>query len=303
MRPYIIAALTCFLSLSAKAAQDKLWHADFEAAKQKAAQENKDLLLHFSGSDWCGWCMKLSHEVLSKKAFADEISEDFVMVNIDFPRRKELAPELSQQNAILKAAYTVTSYPTIILCDSQGRPYARTGYRKADANAYHEHITRLRENKKTRDAGFAAAKNLKGIQKARTLEKALSLMPSSAFSFYENEALQIHTADPDDVSGFYNRYLIQKTSTEVRSLAKPFLSKGNYKALIEEVDHYIRENKLTAEPLQTALLVKLTTHYISKNHDEALKCADKIIAINDISNPGRYATMLKKRLIRKAAGE
>lgn len=279
-------------------AKDDIWHTDFAAAKQKAAQENKDLLVHFTGSDWCGWCMKLNKEVFHDKALAKAINKDFILVQIDFPRRKELLPELSQQNVILKKKYNITGYPTVMLCDALGRPYAKTGYRKGGAAPYIAHINKLQERKKTRDTALALAENLEGPEKARTLEKALSIVPSAALSFYEKEIAAIAAADPDDVSGFYTRYQIQKTTIALGHIVKPLFKDRDYAKIIVEVDNYIRQHQLKNESLQTALLFKLSSHYLSKDYEAALKIANQIITINDVNRPGRYSSMIKKRILR-----
>lgn len=296
---HLAAALLCLSTSAARADGNGPWLTDFGAASEKAARENKDLLIHFAGSDWCGWCMKLEKEVFAREDFTAKAGGEFVLVTIDSPRRKALAPGLAQQNAVLKKQYMVFTFPTVVVCDPMGRPYARTGYRKGGPGAYLAHLATLKKNKTARDAGLAAAADLDGVDKARALQKALSHVPPIALPFYDKEIAALHAADPGDATGFYNRYLIRKTTTELGFIIKPFIAKGAHKEVLAEVDRYILENRLRDEPLQAALMFKLTTHYLTKNHREAVKCADEIIAINDVNNPGRYAAMLRKRLLRK----
>ena len=73
---------------------DAAWMTDFEAAKQKAAEEGKDLLVNFSGSDWCYWCKRLDNEVFSRAAFVSEAEKSFVFVLIDFPRANKQSSQL-----------------------------------------------------------------------------------------------------------------------------------------------------------------------------------------------------------------
>ena len=63
---------------------------DFDAALKKAAAENKTVFALFTGSDWCIWCKRLEGEVLSQKAFSDEVGKTFVPVFLDFPSNKAL---------------------------------------------------------------------------------------------------------------------------------------------------------------------------------------------------------------------
>ena len=82
------------------------WLTDFEAAKAQATEEGKDLLVDFSGSDWCYWCKKLDGEVFSKPGFMDTASSDFVFVKIDFPRDKSRqSADLQAQNLRLSQTY------------------------------------------------------------------------------------------------------------------------------------------------------------------------------------------------------
>ena len=84
-----ILALVWVLLQHIGAASGENWMTDFDAAVKKATAENKKLLVDFSGSDWCGWCIKLDEEVFSKQEFIDEASKQFIFVLLDFPRKKE----------------------------------------------------------------------------------------------------------------------------------------------------------------------------------------------------------------------
>ena len=84
-----------------------LWMTDFEAAKTKAAKENKYLLVDFTGSDWCIWCTRLNSEVFSTKSFQTEAPKQFVLVELDFPRDKsKLTAEQQQAGTEQQAADT-----------------------------------------------------------------------------------------------------------------------------------------------------------------------------------------------------
>ena len=105
------------------------WSHDFEAAKKQAAEQKKDLLVDFTGSDWCGWCIKLNEEVFSHDPFKTGVADKFVLVEIDFPRDKsKLSDETQKQNAMLQKQFSIQGFPTILLMDAAGLPYAQTGY-------------------------------------------------------------------------------------------------------------------------------------------------------------------------------
>ena len=83
-----------FASVSALHAGGEGWQTDFEVAKKLAAEGKKDLLLDFTGSDWCGWCIKLNKEVFGLEPFKTGTKDKFVLVELDFPQKKELEAKL-----------------------------------------------------------------------------------------------------------------------------------------------------------------------------------------------------------------
>lgn len=104
------------------------WLTDYEKAIAKAKQENKVVLTNFTGSDWCGWCIKLKEEVFSKPEFATWAKEHAVLLELDFPRRKKLPDALRKQNEKLRDTLRPEGYPTICFLDAEGKERARTGY-------------------------------------------------------------------------------------------------------------------------------------------------------------------------------
>lgn len=104
------------------------WEDDYDKALEKAKAEKKMVLLDFTGSDWCGWCIKLDKEVFSKKEFKDYAKENLVLVEVDFPNAKRQSKKLKEQNEKLKTEHAVRGYPTIIVLDSEGKKVGQLGY-------------------------------------------------------------------------------------------------------------------------------------------------------------------------------
>lgn len=199
-------------------ASDPEWIDDFKAAKETATQENKDLLLNFIGSDWCGWCIKLEKEVFSQKAFKDEAPKHFILVELDFPRKKEQSEEIKNQNQELLSKYRIEGYPTIILTDAKGLPYARTGYRAGGPDKYLSHIVELRTIKDKRDKIFAEAERSQGEEKAKQFDEALNLLEGSGIknlALYMETIDQIIKLDEDNNAGLKSKYKKQKVNYDV----------------------------------------------------------------------------------------
>lgn len=123
------------------------WVTDLEAAKKTAAQDGRDLFINFTGSDWCGWCIRLDKEVFSHKEFVDEASKKFVFVMIDFPKDKPQSKELKATNDKLAKQYQVDGFPTIILADAEGKTYGTTGYEEGGPKAYLDNLAKIQADK------------------------------------------------------------------------------------------------------------------------------------------------------------
>lgn len=95
------------------------WLVDMEEAYAISSKEGKPILANFTGSDWCGWCKKLDADVFSKPEFQTWAKKNVVLLELDFPRRKQIPQKYREQNAALQNAMRITGYPTIYLLDMQ----------------------------------------------------------------------------------------------------------------------------------------------------------------------------------------
>ena len=132
-----------FTSLPVQAAPPSGWTDDYAKAVEKAKTEKKNILLDFTGSDWCGFCMSLDKEVFDKAKFKSWARENVVLVQVDFPRSKKLSDKLKQQNDELKGKYAQgKGYPTVVIVDPEGKVLAqKTGYKPGSGpDAYLEAI-------------------------------------------------------------------------------------------------------------------------------------------------------------------
>lgn len=130
-------------SESVSTSEETPWLTDFEAAKKQAAEKNLPILADFSGSDWCGWCIKLDNEVFSQDAFRKYAEDNLVLFLADFPNSKPQTSEVKAQNEALAQKYGIRGFPTVLLLDATGNVLAQTGYQAGGAEAYVEHIKEL----------------------------------------------------------------------------------------------------------------------------------------------------------------
>ena len=136
----LIVACLALVATSAIAATG--WSDDYEKALTQAKKENKKVLLDFTGSDWCGWCIKLDKEVFSKPKFKEYAKENLVLVEVDFPQAKRLPKKTVEQNEKLQQEHGIKGYPTIVVLDADGKKVGQLGYVEGGPEAF---IAKLEE--------------------------------------------------------------------------------------------------------------------------------------------------------------
>ena len=114
MKKSILLLLLVFSSVAINA-QDLKWYTDVKEASALSIKTKKPMMLFFTGSDWCGWCMRLQKEVFLQPAFTTWAKENVILVELDYPRSKPLTPEIKKQNAEIGQMFAVRGYPTVWL--------------------------------------------------------------------------------------------------------------------------------------------------------------------------------------------
>lgn len=119
------------------------WQKTYDDALALSKKESKPLLLVFSGSDWCGPCIKLDKEIWQSNEFS-KYAETVVLYKADFPKRKgnKLPEDLAKSNALLAEKYNPNGYfPLVVLLDANQKVLGKTGYKKATPSEYIDHLT------------------------------------------------------------------------------------------------------------------------------------------------------------------
>jgi len=141
-----LALLTTGPLLQAGAAEELQWLTDLPKAQTLAKSENKLIFMDFNGSDWCPPCKEL-RAVLSSKAFAAYAKTNLVMVDIDFPQRKEQPEELKKANAALNEKYSIEGFPTVIVLNGEGKELKKTvGFGGQNAKELIDELEKLKKS-------------------------------------------------------------------------------------------------------------------------------------------------------------
>src|SRR5215471_11565842 len=137
-----IMMVSALALVSAKADE---WQTDAVKAQAQAKKENKLVLLDFTGSDWCGWCIKLKKEVFDTQEFKDYAAKNLVLVEVDFPQKKKLTEEQKKANDELQKKYSIQGYPTIIMLDGDGKKVGELGYGRGGPKPFIEKLEGLKK--------------------------------------------------------------------------------------------------------------------------------------------------------------
>ena len=142
----LLAAIFLSVALAASAQADPNWQTDYKKAQDEAKTNKKLLLVDFTGSDWCGYCIRLNREILSKPQFKDYANKNLVLVEIDFPRTKQQSATLREQNVRLAQEYRIEGFPTIVVLNGEGKKVWRyDGYFSDGAEAFIAELEKLRK--------------------------------------------------------------------------------------------------------------------------------------------------------------
>ena len=120
------------------------WLNDYKKAQEEAKANKKLLLLNFTGSDWCGWCIKFDKDIWSQPQFKDYARDNLVLVELDFPRRKAQPAEVRKQNLQLAQQYEVLGFPTIVVLNGNGQKlWEYNGYFPGGPDAFIAQLQKL----------------------------------------------------------------------------------------------------------------------------------------------------------------
>ncbi len=137
MKRISILLISFLFSFNALIAQE--WFINFDEVKALAQKENKNIIMVFAGSDWCAPCIKLEKYIWESKDFKEYAEENWVLLKLNFPKRKtnKLSKEQQTHNDALAEKYNKKGYfPLVLVLDKNGKVLGETGYKDISPQSY-----------------------------------------------------------------------------------------------------------------------------------------------------------------------
>lgn len=280
------------------------WMTDMEAAKKQAAEQKKDLMIEFTGSDWCPPCMQLRANVLSKADFLQEAQKNFVLVELDFPRSKEQTPEMKAANEKLAKEYEVSGFPTVVFASADGKPFGgfvgglpREDVMKSMQNS-------LKNKEALRVAQENVAKASTDEAKIAALLEVLKLAPKDYVNnFYGDVKAEIKKLDKEDKTGLKAAdERAERLNKEQEDLQKYFTAKLSVKMTpddaLQAIKSYPDREKLLPETQQRLLMMEFGSYLNSTGDvDGAVKILDKVAELSPGTEYGMQAPRVKAQIL------
>lgn len=173
------------------------WMTDMDAAKQKAAAENKAVLVDFTGSDWCGYCIQLKKNVFDKPDFDAYAKDKFVLLEVDVPRNPKFDKEQLKKNRELCEQFNVSGYPTILVLTPQGDVAGGFVGGRSGLDSVKQALDPALANAKA----LEAASKLTGEEQVKALAACYKALPDDVKESAKALRERILSVDTNDISG------------------------------------------------------------------------------------------------------
>ena len=285
--------------------EDK-WSEDAQAALETARKVDKDLLLFFTGSDWCPPCKLLNDEVFSQEDFQFEASRHFVLVKLDFPKDTPQTEKLKAQNKEMASRYGVESYPTVVLMDINSKPYAITGYQEGGVANYLGALEEFRQLRIKRDEKLAEAKTATGLDRAKLLDEAIAGLDELVISvYYEDIVAEIVELDKEDEAGLRSKWNAQKESEMRKIVMTDILMISRLEKpekAIQFIDDVLKELRFPPDERISVLQIKLNLVRKLDDPQRLDDLLDEMINLEGAETETRERLIVKKILLMIGSG-
>lgn len=253
-------------------------------AQQLAVAEGRDILLEFTGKEWCPPCIHLRTKILETAEFEKAVGEKYVLVEVVFPRLPEAVAAMpeSQRNAnekLLAHHHIETGLPTVLLLDAAGRPYAQVAGARPTTAEYLKALEEAAAVRTVRDAAFAHAESLQGLERAAALAEGLNAVPPHCRDKYPEVVNEINRLDPQNTLGYarvLTRYAnLEKQNAELKEIfdrTRGHIRPEEIKQLQVELQKFLQKSDLEPEPAQYAWRSLGDTFAFQRRYHDVYAC-------------------------------
>ena len=268
----LASALICSASSS--------WETDWNKALEKAGKSGQPVLVDFTGSDWCPGCIYLRKNIFDTDAFAKYAADhQFVLLELDFPKAAgKMPPEQLKFHEELMRRYGVSSFPSVLLMEGNGAPYAKIVGATRTPEEYLKKLEAAGETRRKLKEAVAAAQPLKGKEKLEQLVKALNVLPEDLQPFQKGLIAEISALDPEDKYGFAKKSEKAAAMEKQRLMWEQFCQKYSGRLSAEETRAgreealQMLEKKDTLPPIRLKIAKYISDGYtLERNLPKALE--------------------------------
>lgn len=233
-------------------------------AKAIARAQGRDIMLEFTGKEWCPPCIHLRTKILETAEFKKAVGDKYVLVEIVFPRLPDAVAAIPEEqrnaNEKLLAYHRIeTGLPTVLLLDAQGLPYAQIAGARRTPAEYIRELEKASATRATRDTAFARAGGLQGLQRAQALAAGMNTIPPHCRDKYAEVVNEINRLDPQNTLG-YARVLTQqenyrkqmKALNDISDQIRGHVSPTEQKTAEQLILNFLNTPHLEPEPAQKA---------------------------------------------------
>ena len=261
--------------------------ASVEAALPQAQKEGRDIMLEFTGKEWCPPCIHLRTKILETPEFEKAVGDKYMLVEVVFPRLPSAVAAIpeEQRNANEKflAHHRIeTGLPTVLMLDAQGFPYAQVAGARRTTDAYLQELEKAAQVKARRDAAFSKAAGLQGLERAAALAEGLNAIPENCRDKYPDVVNEINRLDPQNTLGYarvltrYSNYQKQESALkEIMNQSRGGISAQNLEKTAQRLNEYLTTPDLEPELAQIALRALGDTYALQRRYQEVYETYKK----------------------------
>lgn len=279
------------------------WLTNVDKALEQAKKENKSVLVEFTGSDWCPPCKALKSNIFDSEEFKKYAEDKLVLVELDFPRTKEIAPEQKEYNSKIAKEYGIRGYPTVFILDSEGKPvWSRVG--GGEKEEYLKVLADGVKNQNVLKDALAAAAKAQGLEKAKLLDKAVKAMTGDMTkTVYASVIEEIKALDKEDTLGYLKaekeaeaqKKAQDAKNAKIREMSQniqALISAGKYDEAEKAIQKAVEEN--AGNPAVRPMLIgqKVNLFLVQEDIDGALAYLEGLKGGDD----SKFAEMYIKHL-------